>query len=149
IRTGCVYEVQPADTYGVLVTREDPRTRWRARQVLAPIDVHWRTFAPSVFLLTGHESACRVHRCRGVRRCDGHVPLQLGWSAFAAAYRAELEQQPFLTCLSVIRKVVGWLQVVPTLTILSFERGTPERGAPDEVVRSAKETWAQRHIFRE
>jgi hypothetical protein len=40
IRTGCVYDLQPPNTFGLLVTRDDPRTRWRARPVVAPIHAH-------------------------------------------------------------------------------------------------------------
>jgi hypothetical protein len=141
IRTGCVYEVQPSDTLGVLVTRADPRTRHRRQRILTPIYVHWPAFAPSTFLLTGHETACRVRRCRGQRRCAGHAPLQLGWLAFADAYRAELECWPFLTQMAVARQIAEWLHSAPTVTILSFERRIPPSNTHD--------AWAQRHVFRD
>lgn len=143
IRTGCLYEAQPDGTLGVLVTRDDPRTRYRGRRVLAPIHAHWATFAPSVFLLTGHETACRARRCRGDGRCAGHTPLRLGWPTFAAAYHAELERWPFLTRLALARQVAGGLCTAPTVTILSFE---PARRIPPS---GAANAWAQRHVFRD
>lgn len=145
IHAGSVFEWQASDTLGLLVTRDDPRTRWRSRRVLAPINVHWPMFAPSVFLLTGHETACRARRCRGDRFCTGHAPLQLGWPAFAAAYRAELDRWPFQIRLALARQIVAWLCMVPSLTILSFER--PRRTQSRETAHG--ENWAQRHIFRQ
>src|SRR5215468_6351389 len=65
IRTGCVYEIQPSGTFGILVTRAAPRTRRGRPGMLTPIYVHWAAFAPSTFLLTGHETACRARRCHG------------------------------------------------------------------------------------
>jgi hypothetical protein len=142
LRTGCVYDAQPADTVGVLVTRADPRTRRRHPRGLTPIQAHWPLFAPSMQLLTGHETACRSRHCRGVGRCAEHRPQQhLGWPAFAAAYRAELEEWPLSTRLAVAQQVVAWLRAAPSVTILSFERSpTSALNAPDG--------WAQRHIFR-
>jgi len=110
IRTGCVYDFQPHRTCGVLVTREPPR---RACRVLASIHAHWRWFAPSVYLLTGHTSACRHRQGRheeesstGHRlghRCDAPVPRQrLGWDGFASAYRAELDRWPRLAHVAVV-----------------------------------------------
>ncbi len=100
IRTGCVYEGQPEETVGLLVTREDPRERWRTRPVRAPIHAHWRRFAPSVSLLTGASQPCRYsrHTC-----CQHERPAALGWEGFATAYRAELERWPFLVQLAVVR----------------------------------------------
>jgi hypothetical protein len=141
LRTGCVYEAQPPDTVGLLVTRADPRTRRGGRHFSAAIHTHWPLFAPSVQLLTGHETVCRTRRCRGVGRCDGHALLHLGWPAFAAAYRAELEAWPSHTRLAVARQVASWLRTAPTVTILSFESGPP--------AGSTSKCWAQRHVFRE
>src|SRR5215472_16178358 len=86
IGTGCVYDVQLPGTFGLLVTRDDPRTRWRARPVLAPIHTHWPLLAPSIYLLTGHRTVCRSRRCRRMGRCQGPAPLTLGWPAFATSY---------------------------------------------------------------
>ena len=54
----------------------------------------------------------------------------------------------------MIRQVVGWLNAVPTVTILSFEREVSERGMTDDVesldgVGSVTANWAQRHVFRD
>jgi hypothetical protein len=141
LRTGCVYEAQPPDTIGLLVTRADPRTRRGGQRISAAIHVHWPLFAPSVQLLTGHETACRTRRCRGLGRCEGHALLHLGWPAFAAAYRAELEAWPLHTRLAIARQVAAWLRSAPTVTILSFERRPP--------TESTAECWAQRDVFRD
>ena len=105
------------------------------------IHAHWPLFAPSVQLLTGHETACRARHCRGVGRHAGHAAIHLGWPDFAAAYRAELEEWPFHTRLAVARQVVTWLRTAPTVTILSFE-DRPREG-------STADCWAQRHVFRD
>jgi len=148
IRTGCVYEEQPEETVGVLVTRDDPRERWRTRPVLAPIRTHWRRFSPSVSLLTGASQPCRYSRhtrCQHERQ-----PAALGWEGFAAAYRAELERWPFLVQWAVVRQVASWLCSFRTVTILSFEPSRP-RGAALEAWQRRGEfvPWAQRHVFRE
>ncbi len=148
IRTGCVYEVQPQDTLGLLVTREDPRERWSKRQVPAPIGAHWRSFAPSVLLLTGASQPCRYFRhthCQHERR-----PAALGWEGFAAAYRAELERWPFLVQLAVVRQIACWVCSYRTVTILSFEPSRPRGAALLAWERSGEfMPWAQRHVFRE
>jgi hypothetical protein len=148
IRTGCVYEGQPEETVGLLVTRDDPRERWRTRLVQAPIRAHWRRFAPSMALLTGASQPCshsRHTRCQHERQ-----PAALGWEGFAAAYRAELERWPFLVQLAVVRQIASWLCSYRTVTILSFEPSQP-RGAALEAWERRGEfvPWAQRHVFRE
>jgi hypothetical protein len=150
LRTGCVYELQPPGTFGLLVTRDDPRTCRRTLPVLAPIQAHWPLLAPSVYLLTGHEAACRTRRCRGVGHRTGHKPLQLGWPAFAAAYRSELERRSLAERLGVLRQIVAWLCQYPTVTVLSFESGTPQGEALVAWEQHQEFVpWAQRHILRE
>jgi hypothetical protein len=150
VRTGCVYEAQPTGTFGLLVTRDDPRTRRRGRPVIAPIHEHWPLLAPSIFLLTGHTTTCQARHCRSVGRCEGHRPQTLGWPDFAVAYRAELEQRPLANGLAVMHQIIVWLSTNPTVTVLSFESGMPRGEAfvgceqRDELV-----PWAQRHIFRD
>lgn len=125
IRTGCVFESQPAGSFGLLVTRADPRPR---RRVRAPIQAHWSLLAPSVPLLMGlpvTPVAEQAHR----------------WPAFAATYHAELAAQPFHVHLAVARQVAAWLREYETVTILSFEHWSPRAYAPDY--------WAQRHVFRD
>jgi len=127
IRTGCVYEGQPEETVGLLVTRQDPHERWRKRSVLAPIRAHWRRFAPSVSLLTGSSQPCSHSRHT---RCQHERPAALGWEGFAAAYRAELERWPFPVQLAVVRQISAWLCSYRTVTILSFEPSQPRGAAP-------------------
>jgi len=158
IRTGCVYDLQPRRTCGVLVTREAPR---RARRVRASIHAHWRWFAPSINLLTGHSDACRHRQCRhddaspaehrSGHRCNALPPRQqLGWDGFATAYRAELERWPRLAHVAVAQQIARWLQTFETVTILSFESSTP-RGAALTAWEESGEfrPYTQRHIFRE
>lgn len=145
IRTGSVYEEQPSDTFGLLVTRCDPRTRRSTahgrHQVRTPIHAHWPLFAPSVRLLTGHETACLARRCHGTGSHQAHAVIHLGWYALATAYQAELADWPTHTRLAVARQVMLWLHEHETVTILSFERRMPADGTPG--------WWAQRHVFRE
>src|SRR5262249_49531804 len=102
----------------------------------ASMHAHWQWFAPSIFLLTGHTSACRHRRCHheeasptghsAGHRCDAPVPRQqLGWEAFAIAYRAELDRWPRLAHMAVVQQIARWLQTFETVTILSFESSAP------------------------
>jgi hypothetical protein len=154
IRTGCLYDLQPESTFGLLVTRQAPR---RLRRVRMTIRTHWPWFAPSFLLLTGHAGACTHRRCRhndgsaAGHRCDVPVPRhQLGWEAFAAAYRAELDRWPRLAHLAVLRQIALWLQTFETVTLLSFEPSMP-RGAALAAWRERGEfvPYAQRHILRD
>ena len=150
VRTGCVYELQPITTFGLLVTRDDPRTRRRVRPVLAPIHAHWALCAPSIALLTGHETACRSRHCRTAGCDDRHKVLSTNWATFAAAYRAELEERSLSERLGVLRQILARLCQYPTVTVLSFESGTP-KGEALVAWEQRREfrPWAQRHIFRE
>jgi len=76
--------------------------------------------------------------------------LTTNWSMFAAAYRAELEQCSLVERLGVLHQIVAWLCQYPTVTVLSFESGTPKGEAllAWEQCRDFV-SWAQRHIFRE
>jgi len=158
IRTGCVYDLQPQRTCGVLVTRKAPR---RARHVRASIHAHWQWFAPSTLLLTGHTNACRHRRCgpdetfptghSPGHECDAPVSRQqLGWDGFATAYRAELDRWPRLAHVAVVQQIARWLQTFETVTILSFESSAP-RGAALTAWQEHGEfrSYTQRHIFRE
>ncbi len=144
IRTGCVYEAQPDDVFGLLVTRHDPRARWHARPVRAAIDAHWPLLAPSMHLLTGQSEPRQQRRDPRERR------PALGWEGFAAAYRAELERWPFLVQVAVVRQVALWLCSYRTVTILSFEPSMPRGKALLAWERQGEFVpWAQRHIFRD
>jgi len=155
IRTGCVYEEQPEGTFGLLVTRDDPRSRRRSRVIRAPIDAYWAALSPSARLLTGRDAGCRARRCRGSARHAGHLDgrearPRLGWEGFVAAYRAELEACPEWKRLGIVRHVARWLESHRTLTILSFEPGMPRGEALAAWERyGAFAPWAQRHVFRD
>jgi uncharacterized protein YeaO (DUF488 family) len=157
IRTGCVFEEQPDDTCGVLVTREAPRRLARAR---GTIHTHWRWCAPSLLLLTGHAAKCRHRRCHpnkgqtgntATNSCD--VPAsheRVGWEAFAAAYRVELDRWPRLAHVAAVQQIARWLQTFDTVTLLSFEPSMP-RGAALAAWRERSEfiPYTQRHILRD
>jgi len=154
IRTGCLFEPQPADTFGVLVTRQAPR---RLRRAQAVVRAHWPWFAPSFLLLTGHACPCTHRRCRhedadaAGHHCDVPAPRQhRGWEGFAVAYRAELDRWPGLAHLAVIRQIALWLQTFETVTLLSFEPSLP-RGAALMAWQERGEfvPYAQRHILRD
>jgi hypothetical protein len=154
VRTGCLYEPQPADTFGLLVTRQAPR---RLQRVQASVRAHWPWFAPSSLLLTGHTSPCTRRRCRhddgsaAGHRCNIPAPRQqLGWEGFTVAYRAELDRWPRLAYLAVIRQIALWLQTFQTVTLLSFEPSMP-RGAALAAWRENGTfvSYAQRHILRD
>lgn len=148
IRAGSVYHEQPAETFGLLVTRSDLRTRRGTkhgrRQVRALIHAHWPLFAPSAPLLTDHDVASHIRSWHGMGHSAEHAvnaPLVSNWPDFAAAYRAELEDWHSHSRLAVARQIAAWLRRYETVTILSFEVRTPAHSTPD--------CWAQRHIFRD
>lgn len=154
IRTGCLFEPQPEDTFGLLVTRQAPRP---LRRVQAAIRAHWPWFAPSFLLLTGHARPSTHRRCRhedadaAGHHCDVPMPhQQLGWEGFARAYRAELDRWPHLAHVAVLRQVALWLQTFETITLLSFEPSMP-RGAALAAWQERGEfvPYAQRHILRD
>jgi len=154
IRTGCLYDLQPDRTFGLLVTRQAPR---RLQRVQVAIRAHWPWFAPSFLLLTGHSGACAHRRCRhddadaAGHRCNVPLPRQqLGWEAFAAAYRAELDRWPRLAHVAVVQQIARWLQTFQTVTILSFESSMP-RGIAFAAWQERGEfvPYSQRHILRD
>ena len=107
IRTGCLYEPQPAGTFGVLVTRQAPR---RLQRVQAVVRAHWPWFAPSFLLLTGHTSPCTHRRCRhddtnaAGHQCD--VPRHDSSSAGRGrtAYRGRIGPLASSRPLAVVRQ---------------------------------------------
>jgi hypothetical protein len=112
------------------------------RQVRASIQAHWPLLAPSMFVLTGHPVACSCRRCQGAGHAVAPPAEQIhGWPAFAAAYRAELEDCPFPLRFAIARRVVAWLREYETVTILSAERRMPKGSTPDY--------WAQRYVVRD
>src|SRR5262249_10591626 len=100
LRTGCVYEPQPASTCGVLVTRAQPR-----RGVHAGIVAWWPQLAPSLELLTARHS-------------DG---TSLGGEVFVARYWAELQATSRSTDFCAVAQEGLWLRRYSTVTLLSFE----------------------------
>jgi hypothetical protein len=154
IRTGCLYEPQPASTFGLLVTQQAPR---RLQRVQVAIRAHWPWFAPSFLLLTGHTGSCTHRRCRhndgnaAGHRCSVPAPRQqFGWEGFAAAYRAELDHWPRVAHLAVVCQIALWLQTYETVTLLSFEPSMP-RGVALATWRERGELvpYAQRHVLRD
>ena len=154
IRTGCLFEPQPASTFGLLVTRQTPR---RLQRVQAVVRAHWPWFAPSFLLLTGHAGPCPHRHCRhddanaSGHRCDDPAPRQqLGSEGFATAYRTELDCWPRLAHMAVVRQIALWLQTFQTVTLLSFEPSLP-RGAALEAWQEhgAFVPYAQRHVLRD
>ena len=102
LRTGCVYEPHPASTFGVLVTRAQPR---RGRGIQADIGAWWPHLAPSLALVTAHHP----------------VGTPLGWEVFRAHYWAELQATTRTTYLRAVVQLGLWLRQYPTVTLLSFE----------------------------
>jgi hypothetical protein len=113
VRLGCVFEPQPAETFGLLVMRMRPR-----RGVVAVVHDAWEDLAPSLSLLSGRTSGLArggPDRCRGAR-------LHLGWEEFARAYRAELEALPPRVHLELVWQIGTWLRFHRSVSILSHER---------------------------
>jgi hypothetical protein len=74
----------------------------------------------------------------------------MGWEAFAAAYRAELDRWPCLAHVAAIHQISRWLQTFQTVTLLSFEPSLP-RAAALAAWRERSEfvLYSQRHILRD
>ena len=100
LRTGCVYELQPRETFGLLVMRSEPKRGVRSR-----VDAWWPQLAPSLELITA--------RSRDRDR--------FGWDAFTARYRAELQDHSRATYLGALIQIGIWLKTYPTVTLLSLE----------------------------
>ncbi len=132
--TGCVYEAQPNDTFGLLVTRMRPR-----RGAVAMIHDAWADLAPSVLLLTGRTSGGdRGNRGGGHGRRGARI--HLGWESFAAAYRAELDALPERVRMEANLQFAWWLRTYASVTLLSFEH------VPDD---SETRALTQRRILRD
>lgn len=98
LRTGCIYEAVPANTYRILAMRFFPRDRRRF------VDHAWRPdLAPSATLLGQYQ--------RG----------ELAWRAFAAQYLAQLDHAP----VERVVQLLEWLGQLParypTVTFLCCE----------------------------
>ncbi len=113
VRLGCVFELQPENTFGLLVMRVRPR-----RGVVAMVHDAWEDLAPSLTLLSGRTSG---HTRGGPARRRG-ARIHLGWEEFALAYRAELDALPARVHLELVWQIGCWLNFHRTVTILSHER---------------------------
>jgi uncharacterized protein YeaO (DUF488 family) len=96
--TGCLHDPAPLQTYPVLITRMRPK------RCAAQYHAWWRELAPSLALLhsTPAEDSRRDH--------------------FAHAYRAELDTLPLRAWYPALLQLAEWLQVYPSVTLLSYER---------------------------
>jgi uncharacterized protein YeaO (DUF488 family) len=95
---GCLQDPAPPRTYPVLITRTRPK------RSAVHYQAWWRELAPSIALLhtTSPENS---------RRED-----------FAYAYRAELDALPLRAWYRALLQLAEWLQVYPSVTLLSYER---------------------------
>src|SRR5579859_1337863 len=109
IRTGCLYEGQPASTYSIAVMRFDPRLSGRQQ---IPFHEWWPELAPSAPLLNAY------------RRLDTHGQHALPWPAFAHAYLAELDGLPTALLLGLIQTLCEMPSRYTTVTLLCCEHAT-------------------------
>jgi uncharacterized protein YeaO (DUF488 family) len=106
LRTGCLYEGQPASTYGIAVLRYDPRRSGR-RQI--PFHAWWPELAPSAPLLTAY------------RTMDRHGQRALSWRDFARSYLTELEAVPTSVLLNLVATLCQMPCRYKTVTFLGCE----------------------------
>jgi uncharacterized protein YeaO (DUF488 family) len=109
LRTGCVYEGQPASSYCMAVLRYDPRISGR-RQV--PFHEWWPELAPSSTLLVAY------------RTVDTYGRRQLAWAEFARAYLAELDALPVRPLLDFIATLNDMPSRYRSVTFLGCEHAT-------------------------
>jgi uncharacterized protein YeaO (DUF488 family) len=115
--TGCLHDPAPPRTYPVLITRTRPRrceTQYHA---------WWRELAPSMALL-------RTSSPEDSRRDD-----------FARAYRAELDALPLRAWYRALLQLAQWMQVYPSVTLLSYERVPALLERHTVTQRSVLRTW--------
>jgi uncharacterized protein YeaO (DUF488 family) len=96
--TGCLHYPAPPRTYPVLITRTRPK------RCAVQYHAWWRELAPSMALL-------HTPSPEDSRRDD-----------FGCAYRAELDALPLRAWYRALLQLAEWLQVYPTVTLLSYER---------------------------
>jgi uncharacterized protein YeaO (DUF488 family) len=96
--TGCLRDPAPPRTFPVLITRRRPK------QCAVHYHAWWRELAPSIALL--HTTISEDSR-----RED-----------FARAYRAELDALPLRAWYRALLQLAEWLQLYPSVTLISFER---------------------------
>lgn len=109
LRTGCIYEGQPADSYLIAVMRFDPRlSGWRQ----VPIHEWWPTLAPQVPVLNAY------------RHLDAHGQRQIQWPEFARRYLAGLDLLPTQLLVDLIRSFGVLPSRYKTVTLLCCEHAT-------------------------
>jgi uncharacterized protein YeaO (DUF488 family) len=109
LRTGCIYEAQPAATYSLCVLRFDPRLGGR-RQV--PFHEWWPELAPTAPLLVGY------------RTLDTHGQRAVSWAAFARSYLAELDTLPTRLLVGLVEGLCALPCRYTSVTLLGCEHPT-------------------------
>jgi uncharacterized protein YeaO (DUF488 family) len=115
--TGCLHDPAPPWTYPVLITRTSPK------RCAVQYQAWWRELAPSMALL--HTTSPEDTRREG----------------FACAYRAELDALPLRAWYHALLQMAVWLQVYPTVTLLSYERVPPLLERQTITQRSVLRAW--------
>jgi uncharacterized protein YeaO (DUF488 family) len=115
--TGCLHDPAPPRTYPVLVTRMCPK------RCAVHYHAWWRELAPSVALL--HAASPEDSR-----RDD-----------FARAYRTELDTLPLRAWYRALLQLAEWLQVYPSVTLLSYERVPAPLERQTVTQRGVLRTW--------
>jgi len=118
--TGCLRDPVPLRTYPVLITRTRPK------RCAVHDRAWWRELAPSMALLqtTSPEDS---------RRED-----------FALAYRAELDSLPLRAWYRALLQLAEWLQIYPSVTLLSYELVPPLLECQTMTQRTVLRTWLLR-----
>ena len=118
--TGCLRDPAPPRTYPVLITRTRPK------RCVVYYHTWWRELAPSTSLL--HTTS----------------PEDFRRDEFARAYRAELDALPLRAWYRALLQLAEWLQVSPSVTLLSYERVPALLERQTVTQRSVPRTWLLR-----
>jgi uncharacterized protein YeaO (DUF488 family) len=115
--TGGLHDPAPPQTFAVLITRRRPK------QCAVQYHAWWRELAPSMALLstTSPENSRR--------------------DEFEHAYRAELDALPLRAWYRALLQLADWLQVHPTVTLLSYERVRSSLECQTVTQRSVLRAW--------
>ncbi len=115
--TGSLYDPAPPRTFPVLITRRSPK------RCAVRYQTWWRELAPSTELL--HATATEGSKREG----------------FACAYCSELDAFPPSVWYCALLQLAEWLQDSPSVTLLSFERVSPQLERHTITQRSVLRTW--------
>jgi uncharacterized protein YeaO (DUF488 family) len=115
--TRCLHDPAPPRTFPILITRRRPK------RCAVHYHAWWRELAPSVTLL--HTSPFEDSR-----RDD-----------FARTYRAELDALPLRAWYRALLELAEWLQVYPSVTLLSYDRVPALLERHTVTQRSVLRTW--------